>query len=377
MKQEENGRLGLSTRAIHAGWEADAETHAVKRPLVMANSYELPPSVDWEIVPFVYARDLNPNGRWLEERLAALEGSEDCIVTASGVSAINGTFFALLSSGDHLIASQIAYVSVRTMLLEHFPRRFGIATSLVDTTDPEAVRRTLTPQTKLIHLETPGNPTTAISDIAAIAPIARSAGALLSVDSTWSGLLTQHPLLLGADIVFHSLSKYINGHGDALGGAILGAKALLDPIRKFAVKDMGSCISPFNAWQIMRGSATLPLRMPRHCQNALRVAEFLETHPKVAWVRYPGLKSHPQHALASRQMDGSSGMLNFDIRDPRQRPELLRRLKLFTHATSLGHDESLIMVYDDFSGNEFFRVSVGLEDADDLIEDLEQALVLV
>lgn len=373
MHQDRNDGPGMSTRAVHAGWEPDAETHAVKRPLVMANSYALPPDVEWGAERFVYARDLNPNGYWLEQRLAALEGSEDCVVTASGVSAINGAFFALLSSGDHIIASEIAYVSVRTMLLEHLPRRFGIATSLVDTTDPDAVRRALTPRTKLIHLETPGNPTTAISDIAAIAAIAHEAGALLSVDSTWSGL-TQRPLQLGADLVFHSVSKYINGHGDALGGAMFGAKALLDPIRAFVVKDLGACISPFNAWQIMRGAATLPLRMPRHCQNAQCVAEFLANHPGVAWVRYPGLKQHPQHALAARQMSGFSGMLNFDIHNPTQRPELLRRLKLFTHATSLGHDESLIMVYHDLAGNDFFRVSIGLEDPNDLIADLAQAL---
>jgi methionine-gamma-lyase len=369
---------GLITRCIHAGMAPDAETLAVKRPLVMSNNYVIPPEGGYEAVTYAYARDLNANARWLEERLLALEGGEDCVVTASGVSAINGTFLALLKTGDHIVAPEISYGSVRTMLLDYFPNKFGINTSLVDATDPQAIQRALTPKTRLIHLETPGNPTTAISDIAAVAKIAKEAGVLLSVDSTWSGLTTQHPFQLGADLVMHSLSKYINGHGDALGGAVLGPKELVDKIRRFVVKDLGGCISPFNAWQIMRGSVTLPLRMQQHNRNALLVAEHLEGHPKVAWVRYPGLKSHPQHAIAAKQMDGFSGMLNFDIKgDPRQRPEVASRLKLFSYATCLGHDESLIMVYDDYQGHESFRVSVGLEDPQDLIADLDQALAPV
>jgi len=369
---------GLSTRSIHAGMSSNAETHAVKPPLVMSNNFVIPPQEGFDAVTYAYARDLSPNGRWLEERLAAIEGSQDCVVTSSGVSAINGTFFALLKTGDHIVASEIAYSSVRTVLLDYLPNQFGIQTTLVDSTKPGNILSALTPRTKLIHLETPGNPTTSISDIAAISQIARNAGVLLSVDSTWSGLTTQHPLQLGADLVMHSLSKYINGHGDAIGGAVLGSGELMEKIRRFVVKDMGGCISPFNAWQIMRGSATLPLRMERHCQNALLVAEFLESHPKVAWVRYPGLPSHPQHAIASRQMQGYSGMLNFDIKgDPSKRSEVASRLKLFTYATCLGHEESLIMVYDDYQGHLFFRVSVGLETPIDLITDLDQALSIL
>jgi methionine-gamma-lyase len=369
---------GFSTRSIHAGMEPDVETRAVKRPLVMSNNYEIPPKEGYDGAPYAYARDLNPNARWLEERLLALEGGEDCVVTSSGVSAINGTFLALLDTGNHIISSEIVYGSVRTMLLEYFPKRFGIHTTLVDTSDPENVIKAITPKTKMIHIETPGNPTTTVSDIAAIAAIAKKAGVLLSVDSTWSGLTTQHPVQLGADLVMHSLSKYINGHGDAIGGAVLGPKELTDRVRRFAVKDLGGCISPFNAWQIMRGAATLPLRMERHCENAMRVARFLESHPKVAWVRYPGLKSHPQHKIAKKQMDGFSGMLNFDIKgDPKQRPAVAKRLRLFTYATCLGHEESLIMVYDDYKGREFFRVSVGLENHEDLVADLNQALEIV
>jgi methionine-gamma-lyase len=370
-----NDEWGISTRSIHVGWEPDPATGAVKRPLVMANSYVLPPDGDWDSVPFGYARDLNPNARWLEERLQALEGGEDCVVTASGVSAINGTFMALLSSGDHIICSDISYVSVRTMLLEHFPKRFGIETTLLDTSDVAAVQAALRPNTKIIHVETPGNPTTRISDLAAIAEIAHAHGALLTVDSTWSGLTTQKPFALGADIVMHSISKYINGHGDALGGAVFGPKALMDVVRLFVVKDMGACISPFNAWQVMRGVATLELRMARHNENAQRVAEYLESHPKVAFVRYPGLKSHPNHVVAARQMDGFSSMLNFDLVDQSKRAAFISYLKVFVHAVSLGHDESLIFVYTDATnGESFYRVSIGIENVEDLIADLAQAL---
>jgi cystathionine beta-lyase/cystathionine gamma-synthase len=229
----------------------------------------------------------------------------------------------------------------------------------------------------MIHVETPGNPTTRISDIAAIAEVAQEAGVLLTVDSTWSGLLSQHPLALGADVVMHSLSKYVNGHGDAVAGAVLGSQEIIDRVRAFAVRDIGACISPFNAWQIMRGSVSLPLRLQRHSENALAVAQFLESHPKVAWVRFPGLPSHPQHEVAKRQMSYYSGMLTFDIKgDPDQRIEVLRRLRIFSHATCLGHDESLIALYP-WQDPEYYRVSVGLEDPKDLTDDLDTALGVV
>jgi cystathionine gamma-synthase/methionine-gamma-lyase len=345
----------------------------------MSNNYDLggQPVDDLPPEAFVYTRNGTPNARYLEEKLADLEGAEDCVLTASGVSAIAGSFLTLLNTGDHIISSDVVYVAINDLLVEDLPKRFGIATSLVDTSDPAAVRAALTPRTRIIHVETPGNPTTRISDIATIAEIARQAGALLTVDSTWSGLLSQQPLELGADLVFHSLSKYVNGHGDAVAGAVMGSQALIDRVRQFAVVNLGGCISPFNAWQIMRGSVTLPLRLERHSANALAVAQFLAAHPKVAWVRFPGLPSHPQHEVARRQMTYFSGMLNFEIKgDPGQRIEVIRRLKFFTHATCLGHDESLIALYP-WEAPEFFRVSVGLEDAADLIDDLEQALAVV
>jgi methionine-gamma-lyase len=379
MKRKETEGKGIATRCIHTGVPSGALWGPVKTPLIMSNNYDMGGESGIDLPPeaFVYARNATPNARYLAEKLADLEGAEDCVLTSSGVSAIAGSFLTLLNTGDHIISSDVVYVSIYNLLVEDFPKRFGIKTSLVDTSDPAAVKAALTPKTKIIHVETPGNPTTRISDIAAIAGVARDAGALLTVDSTWSGLLSQQPLELGAGLVFHSLSKYVNGHGDAVAGAVLGCQELIDRVRQFAVSDLGACISPFNAWQIMRGSVTLPLRLERHSDNALAVAAFLESHPKVAWVRFPGLPSHPQHEVAKRQMKYFSGMLNFDIKgDPGQRIQVIRRLKFFAHATCLGHDESLIALYP-WDAPEFFRVSVGLEDPEDLIDDLDQALAAV
>jgi cystathionine beta-lyase/cystathionine gamma-synthase len=379
MNRKETEGKGVATRCIHTGVPSGGLWAPVKTPLIMSNSYNLggQPVDDLPDEAFVYTRNGTPNARYLEEKLADLEGAEDCVLTASGVAAISGSFLTLLNTGDHIISSDVVYIAIHDLLVEDLPKRLGINTSLVDTSDPAAVRAALTPKTKIIHVETPGNPTTRISDIAAIAEIAREAGVLLTVDSTWSGLLSQQPLALGADLVLHSLSKYINGQGDAVAGAVLGSQALIERVREFAVTRLGGCISPFNAWQIMRGSETLPLRLERHSDNALAVAEFLESHPKVAWVRYPGLPSHPQHEVARGQMKYYSGMLNFETRgNPGQRIEVIRRLKFFSHATCLGHDESLIALYP-WEDPQFFRVSVGLEDAEDLIDDLDQALAVV
>ena len=394
---EETRDLGPATRSIHCGEGVDAETKAIRRPIVLANSFELnstsealPESFAWDNTHnFNYPRSRHPNARYLEERLAGMEGGEDCVVFASGIAAVSGMFFTFLSAGDHLISSRICYLGGHGFLVEHLGKRFGVEVSLVDTGNPDEVRAALRPNTKMIHIETPANPTTHLSDIAAIAAIARQAGVLMSVDSTFSGMVTQNPLALGADLVVHSLTKYVNGHGDALGGAVIGRKDLMTRIRDAASIHLGGTISAFNAWLLMRSAVTLPLRMQRHCGNAMQVASFLEAHPKVEFVRYPGLESHPQHELAKRQMCGFGGMINFGLRgSPDGCFRFLAALKLITHAVCLGHAESLVQYYPQQGnhpelgvlnypediGKGFMRLSVGLEDAADLVADLSQAL---
>ena len=404
MKDKINPKWCFDTLCIHAGEGVDTDTRAIRRPIHMANSYEFPPDLDellqtlsWEhLDKFHYTREHSPTPRHLEERLALLEGGEDCIVSASGMGAIAAVFFTLLNAGDHIVASEVCYTGTQKLLGVHLPR-FGVDVSLVDTTDAAEVRAAVRPDTKVVYVETPGNPVVAVSDIEAISAAAHAAGAVMIVDSTWSGLVNQLPLSLGADIVIHSATKYINGHGDALGGAVVGPKRLLAEIRECGMVHLGACISPFNAWLIQRGSVTLPLRMEKHSQNALAVAEFLESHPKVKSVTYPGLKSHPAYELAKRQMKAPSGMLNFNLKaDMMAHFEFLNKLELITHAFSLGHDQSLMVYiptdyffedmvvfsnkqkekYRRLMGEGIFRLSVGLESAQDIIDDLRRALDL-
>lgn len=397
LTEQEKRKLKLATRCIHSGEGVDAETKAIRRPIVMANSFklydsleQLSESFDWDNThEYNYPRSRHPNGRYLEERLASMEAGEDAVVFATGVAAITAAFFTFLSAGDHIVCSRICYIGVHEFLVEHFAKRFGVEVSLVDSTDVEAVAKAIRPNTKMIHVETPANPTTLISDIEAIAKVAKQAGVIMSVDSTYSGVVIQNPLKLGADLVMHSLSKYINGHGDGLGGAVIGSKDLITRIRDAASIHLGATISPFNAWLIMRSTETLPLRMKKHCENAMEVARFLETHPQVKVIRYPGLESHPQHEIAKKQMIGFSGMINFGLNaDNKFCFKFLERLQIIRHAVSLGHGESLIQFYPQEGdhpelgvlnypediGEGFFRFSVGLEDAKDLIADLKQAL---
>jgi len=394
---EETLKLAPTTRAIHCGEGVDAETKAIRRPIVMANSFELndtsetlPESFDWnDPNAFNYPRSRHPNARYLEERLAGMEGGEDCVVSSSGVAAIAGAFFTLLSAGDHMISSRICYIGIHGFLVDHLSKRFGVELTLVDTTHPEEVQAAVRPNTKLIHVETPSNPNTLVSDIAAIGAIAKSIGAIFTVDSTFSGLVLQNPISLGADLVMHSLTKYVNGHGDSLGGAVIGRKDLISQIRLAAGVHLGATISPFTAWLLMRSAATLPLRMKQHCENALVLARYLEAHPKVKFVRYPGLESHPQHQLAKQQMSGFGGMINFALHGSQTECfKFISGIRVITHAVCLGHAESLIQYYPQQGdhpelgvlnypediGEGFLRFSVGLEDVNDLIADLAQAL---
>ena len=381
---------GFQTRAVHTGNDVDGETGAIKRPITMANSYELPydpTDVNWSSAAGnLYTRNGGSNQKYLQEKLASLEGGEDCVVLASGVAALSGLFFALLQSGDHVIFSSVTYIAVYRLLNELFNNKFHVETTIVDTSDLDAVRAAIRPNTKLIHIETPGNPTLTISDIKAIADIAHENGALLSVDNTFASPLNQRPIELGADFTIESLTKYINGHGDAMGGAIIGKKEHLDIIRAQSQINLGGTISPFNAWLIMRGSVTLPLRMRQHNENALKVAKWLESQPCVSFVAYPGLESHKGYEIAKRQMaPGFGGVLSFGLKaDHDTHNKFVSHLKVITSAVSLGHDESLIVflgenderqyLYPEEFHNGFFRMSVGIEDVEDIIEDLSQAL---
>ncbi len=402
MKDNEKPSRNFDTLCVHAGEGVDSDTRAIRRPIHMANSYELSTDLTElleqvtyaSLEKFNYTRQHNPTVRHLEERLALLEGGEDCIVSASGMGAISAALFTLLAAGDHIVASEVCYTGTQKLIGKMLPK-FGIEVSMIDTSNIDEVRQAVGRKTKAVYIETPANPLVLISDIRAIADIAHNAGAMLIVDSTWSGLVNQRPLGLGADIVIHSATKYINGHGDSLGGAIIGPCELLKKMRDEGITLLGSCISPFNAWLILRGSVTLPLRMQRHSVNAQKVAEFLSGHPKVDMLRYPGLKNHPSYELAKAQMKTPSGMLNFNLKaDIMEHFKFLDRLNLITHAVSLGHDQSLIYylptgfffeemaVFNDaqklkylgLMGEGIFRLSVGIEEARDIIADLKQAL---
>ena len=380
----------FSTRAVHVGNEVDKETGAIRRPITMANSYALPydpTDMNWSSADGnLYTRNGGANQKYLQEKLSSLEGGEDCVVLASGVAALSGLFFSLLQTGDHVIFSSVTYIAVYRLLNELFNNKFNVETTIVDTSDLEAVKAAIRPNTKLIHIETPGNPTLSISNIEEIAKIAHQNGALLSVDNTFASPYNQRPIELGADFVVESLTKYINGHGDAMGGAIIGKKEYLDIIRAQAQVNLGGTISPFNAWLIMRGTVTLPLRMRRHNDNALKIARWLEKQPGVSFVAYPGLESNKGHEIAEKQMiNGFGGVLSFGLKaDHDTHNRFVQNLNIITSAVSLGHDESLIVflgenderqyLYPEEFHNGFFRFSVGIEDADDLIEDLRQAL---
>ena len=393
----------FETMAVHAGEEADPQTGALRQPLHMSTTFKLPGFgvklfdalfMEKADSACVYTRWGNPTLRALEKRLAKLEGAEACVVTASGMAAVSALLFTLLSSGDHLIASEVCYAGSQELMGLHLPR-FGVEVSLVDTSDLDAVQAALRPNTKLIFCETPANPILRIADIQALREIAHGAGVPLAVDSTFASPAVQQPLALGADYVIHSLTKYINGHGDALGGAVLGCEEEMQRVRKEMLVHLGGALSPFNAWLINRGLTTLPVRMEKQCANALKVARFLEGHPKVARVFYPGLESHPHHALARRQMSAFGGMLTFQLKDGLGAAiTLAEHIKLFQYATSLGHAHSLLFYYPtdiyidalqfldaeqkkgirEWTGEGIVRASIGLENADDLIADLERAL---
>jgi methionine-gamma-lyase len=344
--------------------------------------------------PFVYTRWANPTVRQLAEKLAAMEGTEAGAVYASGMAASAAVLLGSLSSGDHLVVSDTNYAGTAELVRNTLPR-FGIEVTTVDSSDLKAVRAAVRPETRMVWVETPANPILRLADLAAIADITHAVGAELAVDSTFATPVATRPVEFGADYVVHSLTKYICGHGDAVGGAVLASKATISRLTTEATIHYGGVLSPFNAWLIMRGAATLPVRMAAHEVGAMELAQHLEEHPAVLGVTYPGLPSHPQYELAKRQMDNFSGMLTFRVADgPAVAERMRKQLDVFHYAVSLGHHRSLIywmgteeMMRSSFhltgaqldsycrlAGDGVFRVSVGLEDPADLIEDLDRVL---
>lgn len=381
----------ITTQAIHTGTDYDAETGAVRRPLHMANSYKLPDDlskVNYSSTDLLmYARNGNANQHWLEEKVAALYGADDAIVLASGVAALHALFWTLLKTGDRVVYPKVSYMAVYRMFHELFNIKFGVETVMVDMTDLDAVRMAITPGTRLVHIETPDNPTVGVTDIEAVAKIAHKNGAIVSVDNTFASPYNQLPLELGADFVVDALTKFINGHGDAQGGAIISNDlAAMDRIRYEAQVNVGSVISPFNAWQIFRGAVTFPLRMQRINDSSLRIAHWLEQRKNVTFVSYPGLPSNRGHFTAKKQMKhGYGGVISFGLNaDDKTVERFCAKLKVVTFAVSLGHDESLIFpqpsyderidLYPKQFREGFIRFSVGLEEPEDIIEDLDQAL---
>ncbi|MDR3218694.1 MAG: PLP-dependent aspartate aminotransferase family protein [Dysgonamonadaceae bacterium] len=394
-------RLGEQTKAVHSGEFPNPVTGASAPDIVMSTTFVTKADTAFSVESmdenngWIYTRWGNPTIHQLEEKLAALEEAETAVAFSSGMAAITALLFHLLHAGDHAVVSDVAYAALSELTNELIPA-LNIEITKVDMSDTDAVKAALQPNTRLVYIETPCNPLLRLTDIAAVAAIAHGVGAKLIVDSTFATPIATKPLLLDADFVIHSLTKYAGGHGDALGGVVLGRKDDLASLRKKTAIRFGGTLSPFNAWLILRGLATLPLRMRVHQENAFQIAAFLAQHPQVKRVIYPGLPSHPQYDLARRQMKNFSGILTFQVANGKETARrLAEKLKIIHYAVSLGHHRSLIFYleskelfettfkfstqkqldsWNTFAGEGIFRLSVGLEDAEDLIADLEQAL---
>jgi len=374
--------MQIETDAIHAGRASDPTTGAVAPPIYLSTTFERAADGTFPHGN-LYSRNDNPNRHALETCLSTLEGGASVVTFGSGVAAIAGVFQAV-GAGKHVILPQESYSGTRALVRE-LAASWNMQTSLVDMTHLEQVRAAVQPNTRLILVETPSNPLLTITDIAAVAEIAHQAGALCAVDNTWATPILQRPLALGADIAIHATTKYFGGHSDVMGGAVIlkDAGEIADRVRRVQIVG-GAVPSPFDCWLILRGAATLPLRMRAHSANAQRIAEFLAEQPQVETVYYPGLSTHPGHELAARQMSLFGGMLSFQVRGTQEATmRVAASVRLFTRATSLGGVESLIEHRASTEGPDtttpqnLLRISVGLEHPDDLIADLSQALRVI
>jgi cystathionine beta-lyase/cystathionine gamma-synthase len=376
-----------STLAVHAGQHPDPLTGAVNVPVYLSSTFELTgigTDRGWD-----YSRAGNPTRDRLETALAALEGGTSGHAFTTGMAAI-AALVAMLRAGDHVVCSRDVYAGT-VRLFDQIVSGYGIEIEYVDTSNLADVKKAMRANTKLVHLETPSNPLMVLTDIEAVSAIAHAHGAEVSVDNTFLSPALQSPLALGADIVMHSTTKYLNGHSDGLGGALIGSTPEHKERFLLVQKAAGSVMSPFECFLVLRGIKTMPLRIQQHEENGRAVAEFLSTHPKVSKLAYPGLKSHPQHELAVRQQRGFGSMMSFELKGRDEAARFLKAIKLFINAESLGGVESLAshsattthgsvsQEFRDAMGitEGRIRLSIGIEDKEDLIADLEQALAAV
>lgn len=342
---------------------------------------------------YIYSRLGNPTTAVFEEKIAALEGGEAAVATSSGIGAITSTLWTLLKAGDHVIADKTLY-GCTFAYLNHGVAKFGVEVDFIDTSDLELVRKTMKSNTRVVYLETPANPNMKVVDIKTVAEIAHTnPNTLVVVDNTFATPFCQRPLELGCDVVVHSVTKYLNGHGDVIAGVVISKKEIIDQVRLVGVKDMtGSVLGPTEAFYIIRGMKTFELRMRRHCENAMKVAEYLEAHDKIEKVYYPGLKSHDGYEVASKQMDAFGGILAFELKGGFEAGKtLLNNVKMAALAVSLGDAETLIqhpasMTHSPYTKEErlaagitdgLVRLSVGLENIEDIIADLEYGLAQI
>ncbi len=384
MSDQHTDRQSFETLAIHAGQPADAQTGAVVTPIYQVSTYKQD-GVGGLRGGYEYSRSANPTRTALEENLAALEGGRRGLAFASGLAAEDCLLRTVLVPGDHVVIPNDAYGGT-FRLFSKVVERWGVQWSVADTSDPAAVRAELRPNTKVVWVETPSNPLLGITAIAAVADIARGAGALLVVDNTFASPYLQQPLALGADVVVHSTTKYMGGHSDVVGGALVTSDVELGERLAYHQNAMGAVAGPFDAWLVMRGVKTLAVRMDRHSANAARIAEMLVNHPKVTQVFYPGLPGHAGHEVAAKQMRAFGGMISFRVVGGEEAAvEVCNRAKLFTLGESLGGVESLIehpgrMTHASAAGSalevpsDLVRLSVGIESVDDLLADLTEAL---
>ena len=392
-----NKNMGIGTKAIHAGNVKDKQYGALTMPIYQTSTFYFNSCEEGgrrfagEEAGFIYTRLGNPTSTVLESKVAELEGGEAAAATASGMGAISSTLWSIAGAGKHIIADSTLYGCTFALLAHGLPR-YGVEVSFVNTSNLDEIKANLKENTVAVYLETPANPNLKIADIKAIADLAHGYNKDIKVvcDNTFATPYLQQPLKLGADVVVHSATKYINGHGDVIAGFVVGSAEFVSTVKMFGIKDMtGSVLGPQEAFLILRGLKTFELRMKRHCENARMIAEFLDKHEKIEKVFYPGLESHVNHDVAVRQMKDFGGMLSFEVKGGKEAGmKLVNALKLCTIAVSLGDAETLVehpasMTHSTYSAQDLkdagipeglVRLSAGLENGEDIIADLKQAL---